>query len=48
MIRHWGPLQTLAGEWHGDAGLDIAYSHSRGELVRTPYRERAFLTPFGP
>lgn len=44
----WGPLARLAGEWEGDVGLDTAFSHSSGELVATPYRERASLRPFGP
>ncbi len=48
MTSDWGPLGALAGEWVGDIGLDTAYSHPRGEVVPTRYRERATLTPFGP
>ena len=48
MTSEWGPLAALVGEWEGDAGLDTAYSHSRGEVMGTPYRERATFTPFGP
>jgi hypothetical protein len=44
----WGPLAPLAGEWAGEDGVDIAYSHSRGEVRRTPYREKVSLRPFGP
>lgn len=44
----WGPLWALAGEWEGESGLDAAFSHSSGEVVLTPYRERVSLTPFGP
>jgi hypothetical protein len=44
----WAPLRVLAGKWEGETGLDTSYSHARGELVPTPYRERATLTPFGP
>ncbi len=48
MNGDWGPLQALAGEWVGEVGLDTAFSHSHGDVVPTPYRERATLTPFGP
>lgn len=48
MTNEWGPLWALAGDWEGEDGFDTAYSHSRGEVVLTPYRERATLTPFGP
>jgi hypothetical protein len=44
----WGPLGGLVGEWEGDAGLDTAFSHSRGEVFQTPYLERATFKPFGP
>jgi hypothetical protein len=48
MSSEWGPLWAIAGDWEGVPGFDTAYSHSRGEAVLTPYRERATLTPFGP
>lgn len=48
MSNEWGPLGPLAGEWEGDGGLDSAYSHVRGEVVQTPYREKLTLKPFGP
>jgi hypothetical protein len=48
MANEWGPLAALAGEWHGEGGLDTAYSHSRGEVLGTPYLEKVTLKPFGP
>lgn len=48
MLEEWGPLGPLAGEWEGDGGLDSAYSNSRGEVISTPYREKATFKPFGP
>jgi hypothetical protein len=48
MTDAWGPLGPLAGEWEGEGGLDSAYSHARGEVFATPYREKATLKPFGP
>lgn len=48
MADEWGPLARLAGEWEGEGGLDAAFSHQRGEVVQTPYRERLTLKPFGP
>ncbi|HEY8545443.1 MAG TPA: heme-binding beta-barrel domain-containing protein [Acidimicrobiales bacterium] len=48
MDRQWGPLAPLAGAWEGDGGVDVAYSHQRGRVVCTPYRERATFEPFGP
>jgi hypothetical protein len=44
----WGPLGGLVGEWEGDAGLDTAYSHARGVVFQTPYREKVTFKPFGP
>lgn len=44
----WGPLEHLIGEWEGVGGLDSAFSHSRGEVVSTPYRETLTMKPFGP
>jgi hypothetical protein len=43
-----GPLAPLAGTWEGDAGLDVAFQHSRGDIGETPYRERITFSPFGP
>ncbi len=43
-----GPLAPLVGTWEGDAGLDVAYSNSKGEISETPYRERTTFNPFGP
>jgi hypothetical protein len=48
MSNEWGPLAALAGEWHGEGGLDTAFSHSRGEVLGTPYLEKVTLKPFGP
>ena len=48
MSNEWGPLAKLAGEWEGDGGLDVAYSHSRGEVYETPYLEKVTFKPFGP
>jgi hypothetical protein len=48
MSNEWGPLARLAGEWEGDGGLDVAFSHSRGEVYETPYREKVTFKPFGP
>ena len=44
----WGPLAGLIGEWEGDEGLDVAYSHVAGEVLETPYREQLSMKPFGP
>ncbi len=48
MSNEWGPLAALAGEWEGDGGLDRAFSHVRGQVLDTPYRERVTMKPFGP
>src|SRR4051794_24918162 len=48
MTDEWGPLAGLAGEWQGEGGLDTAFSHSRNEVVATPYLEKLTLKPFGP
>jgi hypothetical protein len=48
MAGEWGPLEALAGEWEAEGGLDSAYSHSRGEVLATPYREKLTLKQFGP
>lgn len=44
----WGPLEALIGEWEGEGGLDSAFSHSKGEVLSTPYLERLTMKPFGP
>jgi hypothetical protein len=38
----------MAGEWEGAGGLDSAYSHSKGEVLSTPYLEKCTMKPFGP
>lgn len=47
-MSEWGPLGGLAGEWEGTGGLDTAFSHSRGEVFQTDYREKLSMKPFGP
>lgn len=47
-MSEWGPLSGLIGEWEGDGGSDVAFSHSRGEVYTTPYREKVTMKPFGP
>ena len=47
-MSEWGPLEGLIGEWEGEGGLDRAYSHSRGEVLDTPYLEKVTMKPFGP
>ena len=48
MADEWGPLGPMAGEWEGEGGLDSAFSHSRGEVLATPYLEKLTFKPFGP
>ncbi|HEY4332610.1 MAG TPA: heme-binding beta-barrel domain-containing protein [Ilumatobacteraceae bacterium] len=48
MANEWGPLWAMAGEWTGEGGLDRAYSHSRMEVLGTPYLEKVVMKPFGP
>ena len=49
MAGEWGPLEALAGDWESDkGGLDAAFSHSKGEVLQTPYLEKLTLKPFGP
>ena len=48
MHEEWGPLAHLIGDWEGEGGLDSAFSHSRGEVVATPYLEKVTMKPFGP
>jgi hypothetical protein len=47
-MSEWGPLAALTGDWEGDGGLDSAYSHAKGDVVATPYREKLTMKPFGP
>lgn len=44
----WGPLEALIGDWEGEGGLDSAFSHSKGEVLSTPYLEKLSMKPFGP
>jgi hypothetical protein len=49
MAGEWGPLEALIGEWQSDqGGLDAAFSHSKGEVLQTPYVEKLTMKPFGP
>ena len=49
MAGEWGPLEALIGEWESDqGGLDAAFSHSKGEVLQTPYLEKLTMKPFGP
>lgn len=43
-----GPLAPLIGTWEGDAGIDVAFQHARGEIGETSYRERTTFNAFGP
>jgi hypothetical protein len=47
-MSEWGPLEALIGDWEGEGGLDSAYSHSKGEVLKTPYLEKLTMKPFGP
>ena len=47
-MSEWGPLAGLIGEWEGTGGLDRAFSHSKGEVLSTPYLEKVTMKPFGP
>lgn len=47
-MSEWGPLHALIGDWEGTGGLDSAFSHSRGEVLSTPYLEKVTMKPFGP
>ena len=47
-MNEWGPLAALAGEWEGEAGLDVSFSHSQGRVLDTVYREKCTMKPFGP
>jgi hypothetical protein len=48
MADEWGPLGPLVGDWEAEGGLDTAYSHTREEVLGTPYLERVTFKPFGP
>jgi hypothetical protein len=49
MANEWGPLGLMAGEWESETGgLDTAYSHARGKVAGSPYREKCSMKPFGP
>ncbi|MCU1394207.1 MAG: hypothetical protein JWM34_2635 [Ilumatobacteraceae bacterium] len=48
MANEWGPLAALAGDWHGEGGLDTAFSHSKNAVLGTPYLEKVTMKPFGP
>jgi hypothetical protein len=48
MADEWGPLGPLVGDWAAEGGLDRAYSHSRHEVLGTPYLEKVTFKPFGP
>jgi hypothetical protein len=46
--EEWGPLAGLIGEWEGEKGVDVAFSHAHGDAIETPCREQLSLQPFGP
>jgi hypothetical protein len=46
--EEWGPLAALIGDWEGNGGLDRAFSHSKNEVLDTPYTEKVTMKPFGP
>jgi hypothetical protein len=43
-----GPLFPLVGTWEGDDGVDVAFSHEKGEVIETPFFERTTFNSFGP
>ena len=43
-----GPLEALVGAWEGSEGLDVSFSHARGAIHETPFRERVTFDPLGP
>jgi len=47
-MNEWGPLDALIGDWEGEGGLDRAFSHSKNEVLDTPYLEKLSMKPFGP
>ena len=46
IIRHLGPLASLAGTWEGDKGVDIAPAKDGSH--ETHFRERVKFEPIGP
>ena len=46
IIKHLGPLASLAGTWEGDKGIDVARVHSKE--TETKYREKIVFEPLGP
>jgi len=46
IIKHLGPLATLAGAWEGDQGVDVSRIQSKER--ETKYREHAVFEPLGP
>ena len=49
MANEWGPLGLMAGEWESKSGgLDTSFSHAKGKVLGTPYREKCSMKPFGP
>ncbi|MGP0591528.1 heme-binding beta-barrel domain-containing protein [Nitrospira sp. T9] len=46
IIRHLGPLSSLAGTWEGDTGIDIAPAKEGSH--ETHFRERLQFDPIGP
>lgn len=48
MADEWGPLSALRGDWAGEGGLDTAYSHTKEQVLATPYLEKVSFKPFGP
>ena len=47
LVKYLGPLASLAGEWEGEKGADVAPSDDRG-TERNAFRERLRFEPFGP
>ncbi len=47
-VADLGPLGWLVGTWEGGTGLDVAFSHERGEVWDSPYREVTTFSAFGP
>jgi hypothetical protein len=47
-MNEWGPLDALIGDWEGEGGLDRAFSHSKNDVLDTPYLEKLTMKPFGP
>lgn len=47
-VSKLGPLEALVGAWEGSEGLDSSFSHARGAVHETPFRERVTFDPLGP